>query len=388
MKQEGAGPKEGIIIRSPNWLGDAVMCLPAIRRLKEALGEFSLIVATPEKLAGLFRLVQDVDQVIWLQAHGSIFNNARQLRTYASCAGLLFTRSFRTALEFWLAGIRLRIGYAGGGRSWLLTHPLTIPKSLRPPKKRRLLPSVKMVSSKGGINHPKAPIRHQVEFYLNIVGCLGAKTEPALPRWRIDPVLLSETLLELGLPHPETDPYQWVVIHPGAQYGKAKQWPPERFIELARLVHSIRPCRWLVIGTAEELPLSRWLSTKLGQLLTAKPTEPGIIATHEFVWHLGGKTSIEQLAMVLKAASLFIGNDSGPMHLAAALGTPVVGLFGSTSPEWTGPQIWSPILHRVARSTVPCSPCFQRTCEANYQCMSSIDVYKVAELVLAQLKRN
>jgi len=380
-----------LLIRSPNWLGDGVMAAAAVQRLREVYEPptHRIVVATPPGLSDLWRLHPAVDQTIVLDPKASTWTTAARFKPFQSAVGLLFTNSFRTAFEFWWARLSIRIGYRGQGRSFLLTHPIPLPQDLRPPKKPspRALQRAAADPSHGWPVQRSFP-RHHVYFYLHLISHLGATTDPTPPQWNLEPERIQQTVKTLKLPNPEEDPFPWIALHPGAHYGNAKQWIPGRFIEAARMVHRQRPCRWLILGGPNEVNLTRWLATELGQKLVVRPDRPGAVTTSESVVHLGGKTSLAQLAALLRCCRAFVGNDSGPMHLAASLGTPVVAIFGSTAPEWTGPQWVGSSIYRVLTGIAPCRPCFLRTCPLQLQCMRSIEVEDVAEAILDVLSRS
>lgn len=365
------------------------MSLPALARIKEAFSDSEIIVASPQKLSSLWNLVPYVDSFETLPEKCSIFKHAQVLGKYKKATGLLFTNSFKSALTFWLARIKLRIGYKQDGRHIFLTHPVEIPSAVKPPKK--LSPAkIRIANEDPTIQWPKAevPQAHHVYYYLFLAGFLGAKVKMCQPEWKLNLHQLQTTLAGLNLPNPLDDPLPWIVIHPGAAYGDAKRWNIERFFEMALKVHTKCPARWFIIGGPTELNYTRQLATKLGQSLTIRPKEPGIIKTQELVFHLGGKTDIRELAFILYVADLFIGHDSGPMHLAAALGTPVIALYGSSSPEWTGPHIWNQNIHKVIKGEAPCAPCFLRQCPLEiHRCMINISTVEVVYAVLESIQK-
>jgi heptosyltransferase-2 len=146
-------------------------------------------------------------------------------------------------------------------------------------------------------------------------------------------------------------------LNPGAEYGPAKRWPAERFAAVARAVSRKHGnCAWLAFGGAGDWQLCGDIARLAG----------------EGVMNLAGKTSLRQLMALLKLCRVVLTNDSGPMHVAAALGTPVVVPFGSTSPELTGPGLPGDPRHRLLKSTAPCSPCFRRLCPIDFRCMTGI----------------
>jgi heptosyltransferase-2 len=161
-------------------------------------------------------------------------------------------------------------------------------------------------------------------------------------------------------------------LNPGAEYGPAKRWPPERFVAAAREIHQATACQWLILGGPADVSLAASIATELG---------PSAGETLNFA----GRTNLRDLCAVLKACRVLLTNDTGPMHLAAAVGTPVVVPFGSTSPELTGPGLPGDSRHRLLRAVVPCSPCFRRQCPIDFRCMNSIQVEQVVAGVLESL---
>ena len=160
-------------------------------------------------------------------------------------------------------------------------------------------------------------------------------------------------------------------LNPGAEYGPAKRWPVERFAEAANKLYRKISCEFLIFGGSGDVPLA-------DQLLALLPT-PG---SKGHVVSLAGKTNLRDLMAGLKLCDVLLTNDTGPMHLAAALGTPVVVPFGSTSPELTGPGLPGVPYHQLLKSDVPCSPCFLRECPIDFRCMKGITVERVTAAVL------
>lgn len=302
-------------MRSPNWLGDAVMAMPAVRNLKTLLEDEPLAVAAPEKLAALWRKCPFVDQVIALEKPKNIQATAKQLRGGKFGAALLLPNSLRSAAEAWQAGIPQRLGYARGGRGLLLTH--SIPAPTRNPARL-----------------------HQRFYYLDLVTALGAPSDSSLPKLRKDPTTVSGSR---GLV---------LAICPGAEYGPAKRWPVENFVTVARHFVSTRKAKIVLLGAPVDVPIAEEFARQL----------PGVD-------NRVGKTSLVEFMAALVSARLVLCNDSGAMHLASALGVPTMAVFGSTEPQLTGPMGQR---SRVLRHHVPCSPCFLRECPIDFACMKGI----------------
>ncbi|MEI8311478.1 MAG: lipopolysaccharide heptosyltransferase II [Verrucomicrobiota bacterium] len=306
-----------IVLRSPNWLGDAVMCLEAARAFKTSRPDVRLAVLAPAKLAGLWRRIPEVDEVVEFSKEDSVFSVARKLRGRFDAA-VLFTNSFRSALEVWLAKIPRRVGFEGHFRKSLLNQ--LIPQ----PKKK-----------------PRQP-EHHADRYWRIAARCGAVTPPPLsPQWN--------------------PPKNEIVIGlcPGAEYGPAKRWPAKRFREVIERINQFAACRWVVLGTAADTELAQSLS-----------------AGFPNVSDLTGKTTLEELMATLCSLSALLTNDTGTMHLADFLGVPLVAVFGSTEPAFTGPR--GP-RSRVIRHQVECSPCFLRDCPLDFRCMNEVSTVAVTE---------
>ncbi|MFZ4775171.1 MAG: lipopolysaccharide heptosyltransferase II [Terrimicrobiaceae bacterium] len=309
-----------IVLRSPNWLGDAVMCLQAARSFKTSRPDVHLAVFTPGKLAGLWRNVPEVDEVVEFAPGDTVFKRAGKLRGRFDVA-VLFTNSLKSALEVWLAGIPRRVGFEGHHRRALLNQ--IIP----PPKKKLRQPE------------------HHADRYWRIAARCGALPPPTLPpRWN--------------------PPRGEIVIGlcPGAEYGPAKRWPAKRFREVITQINSLQACRWVVVGTAADSELAKELC-----------------AGFDNVADLTGKTTLEGLMETLSGLSALLTNDTGTMHLADFLGVPLVAIFGSTEPSLTGPRAPTSL---VIRHQVECSPCFLRECPIDLRCMNEIATSSVVEAVL------
>jgi len=303
------------VVRSPNWLGDAVMALPAVRNLKDMIEDDPLVVAAPEKLAALWQKCPFVDGVIALEKPRNLQATARQLRAGKFGSAVLLPNSLRSASEAYLAGIPQRLGYARGGRGLLLTH--AIPAPARNPARL-----------------------HQRFYYLDLITALGGPSDPSLPKLRKEPTTVSGSR---GLV---------LAICPGAEYGPAKRWPIENFVAVARHFIATRHAKIVLLGAPVDVPFADEFARQLPE-----------------VENRAGKTSLAEFMAALVSARLVLCNDSGAMHVASALGVPTMTVFGSTEPQLTGPM--GP-RSRVLRHHVPCSPCFLRECPLDFACMKGI----------------
>lgn len=358
-------PPEKILVRGLNWLGDSIMSTPALQRLREARPSAHITILAPEKLAGLWEDQPFLDKVITFTPSQTIWQVARLLRAENFTEAVAFPNSIRSALELRLAGIPRRIGLAHPGRGFLLTHALA-PRADAVPMHQPSPTRIRRLIAKRAAPATIPPLAHHIHDYLYLTAELGASREPLPPRIFVNAertTLVSQKLrlenVRAGRP--------WFGMNPGAEYGPAKRWPPERFAATARVLQKITKCRWLIFGGPKDMELAEKVTTEIR------------FATHEAdgAINLAGKTTLKELTAALKVCRLLVTNDSGPMHLAAAVGTPVVVLFGSTSPELTGPGS-SPNV-QIVRTPVPCAPCFRRECPIDLRCLKGIEVNQVVE---------
>ncbi len=313
MSKSGFRINGPLVVRSPNWLGDAVMALPAVRNLKTMLVRDPLTVAAPEKLAALWRACPFVDRVIALTEPKKLRTTARQLRAEKFGSAVLLPNSLRSAAEAMLAGIPQRIGYAKGGRRWLLTEAVSVPA--------------------------RNPARlHQCFYYLDLIAAVGGPADASVPGLRKEAVSPDSPFM--------------VAICPGAEYGPAKRWPIENFLTVARHFIARHQAHIILLGAAGDASLAAELAAKL-------PEAENRV----------GKTSLAEFMAALAGAQLVFCNDSGAMHVASVLGVPTVAIFGSTEPQLTGPL---GSRTRVVRHHVPCSPCFLRECPIDFGCMKGV----------------
>lgn len=312
-----------ILIRGTNWLGDSVISAAAVRAIKRGRPDAHVTVATPENLAPLWKLIPEVDAVLPLPAN-SLIATARFLKRQTKFdVAILFPNSVRVALEAWLAGIPRRVGFRGHSRSWLLNQIVPDPIV-------------------------RGPIRHQVHRYLHLASELGAQIEPERIRFSSPP----NESLKLGL-------------CPGAEYGPAKRWLPERFAEVAAAIEG----KWILFGTEKDAEIGRAIEDSLGDKCVNRI----------------GKTTLQQLIDELRECRLLLTNDTGTMHLATLLGVPVVAVFGSTEDRLTGPLGRG---HIVVRHHVECSPCFLRECPIDFRCMKAVTAEEVTAAVLSLLSAS
>jgi heptosyltransferase-2 len=311
-----------ICVRMPNWIGDAVMALPSLKAIREHFQTAKLVVATNSHCADIYRYVDfPIEQLIVLEKR-NILSNARKLRSFGFDIIIYFTNSFSSALEGFLAHIEQRIGYSTDSRGFLLT---------------------------GKITPDRKTVRHHRIYYFNLVcKSFGVRNNigiPILKRNNISPRVLTN--------NGWTPKRLTIGINPGAAYGSAKRWLPERFSETAE--HFLKNNYQTVIfaGKGLESDTANIIAGKL----------PAAI-------NMAGKTSLSELIESIASCDLFLTNDSGPMHIASALSVPIVALFGPTDPSSTSP---SGGLYRIVTTNEPCSPCLKRECPLkHHNCMKKI----------------
>jgi heptosyltransferase-2 len=332
-------PHARILVRGANWIGDAVMSMPAVQRLRELERDARITMLCPAKLHDLWR-------------HNPFLNEVTDtLADRRFDVAVIFPNSFRSAWECWRAAIPTRIGFAGHWRRALLTHVVEQPRAEQPVRK-----SITVAGKTFPVKSFPV-IRHQAHRYLDIISFLGGNRDLCPPKIWLAPGELPALTRFL-----REDARPIFGLHAGAEYGPAKRWLPERFAEVARRVADELDCRWLLLGGPGDVERAGKIAAKLPHAV-----------------NVTGKTTLLELCELIKCCRLILTNDTGPMHLAAALGTPLVAIFGSTSPELTGPL--GPHVS-IVRAEVECTPCFLRECPIDFRCMNSITVEQVTEAVL------
>lgn len=359
---------EQILVRGLNWLGDAVMGTAALQRLRQAKPDARITLLTHEKLADLWKEQPFVDSVVAVSKKDGLWATARKLRALRCDAGIVFPNSIRSALELWLCGIPVRIGYARPWRTFFLTHPVK-PRAGSIPMHKRSDQEVRDLVANPVLSPAIAPSAHHVHDYLQLTAVLGALTDPQPPLIHVTALEKKQVREQFGIGSPET---RWLGLNPGAEYGPAKRWPAERFVTAAVELHQRTKCRWILFGG----PADRETTSRMAREIDQQTGGP-------ITLDLAGRTTLRQLAAALKICELILTNDTGPMHLASAVGTPVVVPFGSTSPEMTGPVFSSNA--RVLKSDAPCSPCFRRVCPIDLRCLAQIQPNMVVNAALQLL---
>jgi heptosyltransferase-2 len=341
-----------LLIRTPNWLGDIVMALPAIAMARDAHPQAEVTVATPAPFAPLFRERTIVGPVEVLPLDGKRSAEARAIRGRFD-ATLLMPNSFASAWTAWRAGVPERWGYASSDRWLLLTRAV--------PKPRRRV--------------------HQSEYYTHLVGRLGSASgdEDALDdtryhrlpwvevtertRERADALLASR-----GIPGDR----RIVAFAPGAAYGHAKRWPPASVADVIAQVADSRGRTSVLLGAAADREAGREIESALGTRVAAPSHFVSLI----------GDTDLSQLMGVLARSEAVVSNDSGAMHVAAALGRPIVAVFGPTDERVTAPAGNHAVLH----TDVACRPCMLRDCPIDHRCMTRVTPDEVGRALAERLR--
>ncbi len=374
-----------ILVRGVNWLGDAVMTLPALQRLHERFPEAQFSMLSHQKLAELWQASSWIDSVITFATGESTFAVGRRLRPEGFDLALVLPNSPRSAIEVWWARIAQRVGYAGGWRSWLLTRAVRRRAGNVAMRKRsareikRLVRAAETRQTQPATVGDFAPEAHQLHEYLFLTAALGANPLPVAPRLELRQSEIDNGRrrvlagLDESGSNPLSQPRVLLGANPSAAYGPAKRWPAERFAAAMRGVSkAVEGAVWVLLGPGDDEGLC-------GEI-AARANVPAV--------NLAGRTTLRELMGVLAACRVLLTNDSGPMHLAAALGTPVVAVFGSTSPELTGPGLPGDSGHRVLSCGAPCSPCFRRTCPIDSRCLTGISAEQAVNALIEIIKKS
>jgi heptosyltransferase-2 len=357
-----------LLIRGTNWLGDAVLTTPALMRLREKFPGAHIAVLTPEKLEQLWLHHPAVDEVISFSPGQGVFSVAGKLRERKFDAALVLPNSPRSAMEVFLAGISNRIGYARPWRNFFLTQTVG-PRPDGAKMRKRTVSEIKALigsSPKAGMRTPPfSGSASQAHEYLHLAAALGANAELMPATLHVTPEEVEAARRKFRV---KFDSNLVLGLNPGAEYGPAKRWPIERYIAAAKEIQRRTHCGWILFGGTND-------TGQINRVESALGAGPGVLS-------VAGRTSLRELMSLMKLSRLFLTNDTGPMHVAAALGVPVVAIFGSTSPELTAPLSASQSRLQILASGAPCSPCFLRECPIDFRCMNGIGVEAVVEAVL------
>jgi heptosyltransferase II len=341
---------ERISIRATNWLGDAVMSLPAIRAIRQVCPRAEIALVARPWVAELYACESSISRVIPCPSPGTLGERrafAAALRDERFDAAFLLPNSFDAALTARLARIPERIGYARDGRGWLLTRAIPRPAPGDIPRHERFY-YLELLRRAGLIEHFPETSAIRLEG-------IPAARESGAGRLR-----------ELGVEGAA------IGVSPGAAYGDAKRWLPERFAESARVVAKALSAAVLVFGSAAERELCEAVAV-------------GLRGGGLDVRNLAGGTTLREFIDLAATCRVYLTNDSGAMHVASALGVPTVAIFGATDDVTTGPT--GP-LARVVREHAECSPCLLRNCPIDHRCMTRVTPERVAAVSLELINTN
>lgn len=325
QKVEMTGKIKKILVKTPNWLGDSVMSIPAVKGLKKLYPDAGLWVFCKPNLADLWELVPEVKNSVESRIPYTGFD-----------LGIILTNSFGSAFRMFLSGIPQRRGYRINARGCFLTQPV-------------------------GLSSGRPDV-HEIEYFLGVIDGLGKLDIDHTPCISVSQEIQEKARSYLAR-------YGWtgkellIGIHATASYGPAKCWLPERYSELINKLAGLYNPWIFICGSKDERPA-------IANILEGVVSRGRVINT-------AGELDLKTLAGLISLCRLFIANDSGPMHLACACGVPVVAIFGSTSILRTGPRGRAIII----KKDVPCSPCFKRACPRNMECMQTISAEDVMQKV-------
>ncbi|WP_446008371.1 lipopolysaccharide heptosyltransferase II [Candidatus Electrothrix sp.] len=339
-----------ILIRSTNWIGDAIITTPAVRSIRHNFPKARITLLALPWVADVFRACPHIDHIFIYDKqgkHGGLRGKlllATELRQQNHDLTILLQNAFEAALITFLARIPVRAGYTTDGRGILLTHRVR--------------------------KHHEIKTKHQIHYYQEMIEGLGLQRCENTLELFLDPAAEqeAETLINEALQGQKRDSIPIIGLNPGAAYGPAKCWPVEKYAEVAGHLAEKTGGLIVIFGTEADQEAATEISAAAGEL----------------VLDLTGKTTLAQALACIARCSVFITNDSGLMHVAAALNTPLVAVFGSTDHIATGPYSEQAT---VVRQPVECSPCMKTHCpKGHFQCMEGITVEEVEQAALEWLK--
>ena len=341
-----------ILVRGPNWLGDAVMCEPALRGLRKLFPDAQIALLVKPAVADLFTGHPALTRVLTYDSkgcHAGLFGKwalAEQLRRQSFDLAVLFQNAFEAAFLTFLAGVPRRYGYATDGRSLLLSNPVAVPD--------------------------RHALTHQVRYYWDLLKPLGLTGDPPAPELVVSPEeeqAMAGRFAQGGLTASDVV----VGINPGSTYGGAKRWLPERYAEATeRLCRTLRESRNQQVGV---VIFGAKGEERLGQDIAARLSSPSLV--------LSGATTIRELMAAVKRCAMLLTNDTGPMHIASAFQVPLVAIFGPTDWRTTSPFGSA---HAIVRQPVDCAPCLLRECPIDHRCMTRVTVDQVYDAAVKQVR--
>jgi len=328
--------KRKIILRATNWVGDAVLNLPAIHQLRKIFPDAEITIATRPWVADIFKYNPDINKIISIDEKKNILDYLKsilKLRRENFDLAVLFPNSFNSAFFAFAIGAKKRIGYNTDKRGVLLTDKI------------RLTPDILKI--------------HQIEYYMNIIKYLGdVDTE------RIFNIKITEeekSHIQNRLKSFNINPETFLIgINPGAYYGSAKRWYPDRFAQVIDNLYNKYDARFILIGSEKDKPIT---SEIMNYVKIPQPMKEKVVLD----W--AGKTTLRELIALLSSLRVLITNDSGAMHIAAVLNIPLIAIFGSTDWITTAPYSKN---HIIVRKDIHCAPCLLRECPEDHKCMKNI----------------
>ena len=336
-----------VLVRAVNWVGDAVMTTPAITAVRESFPQAEITLLANPLVSQLFSPHQSVDRVITFDrsgVHKGILGRLRlaaQLRKQDFDAAIILPNSFESALIPFLAGIPVRLGKSSDGRGFMLTD------SYCP--------------------DPRQVVDHEVGYYLDLVRHFGVTSQAREPHLVISDAEEQGAAVCLAEQGIAADDFV-IGINPGAAFGSAKRWYPERFAEVAERLAAAWNAKIVIFGGPGETDIAAGIE----QLLAGQ------------CCNYAGKTNLRELMALIRRCNFCISNDSGPMHIAAALGVPLVAIFGSTDHATTSPYTDKAV---IVRKEVECAPCKLRECPTDHRCMTAVSANDVVQAAL-QLQKT
>jgi heptosyltransferase II len=337
-----------IVVRGTNWVGDAVMQIPALRELRRVFSGSQITLATRSWAQGIFEDANFIDDILPFEKDDSIFKQAKLWRERKFDAAILFTNSFESALVAKLGKAKTRIGYATEARSIFLTDAVSVPDWKN--------------------------TRHEINYYLNLVAEFEKKHFGETKVF--ENALRIELNVSEGRKNHEREVLQAngvdfsksvVALCPGSTNSRAKRWHADSYAKLNDKLQSELNCNVILIGSQDELEVS--------EIVAEKSQIKPIVLT--------GKTSLSEATAILSICDLLVSNDTGPAHIGAAVGAKTLVIFGPTNPLTT-----HPINAEIIRKNVECSPCMLRDCPIDHRCMTQISPEEVFARAIDLLKNK
>jgi len=337
---------QNIIVRMPNWVGDMVMATPVLSDLRKAFPDARLTAMCRSPISDLLQEDVEIDELFSFTKTSRLVRRDEKksildrLKKGAYDLGVILPTTFSSAWWFWQGDVKVRLGFDGAGRKSLLTHVIDKPSNVQN--------------------------QHLIQTYKHLLTPLGIPVSDTKPRLYLKEKEIEQAKVLLSQ-HGVKPHHKIVGINPGAAYGSAKCWLPERFREV----------------TMRLLDDKDVIVVYFGDLITSNLVKEVCQGLSTRVINMAGLTSLRELSCLISLCDALLTNDSGPMHIAGAVGTPIIALFGSTNSIVTGPWQESSVIQKH----VACSPCYRRTCPIDFKCMKQIGVDEVVHAILNVLHK-